>query len=77
MSGAREGYNLWTRMGRRHLRKNWRWNGMRYVGKDTFAWMACKVLGHKPYDCNEGGTPEWACRRCGQFLRGLSTKGGW
>lgn len=75
MSACREGFNLFNRFGRQHLkdhiaRGRWR-NAARYVFVDTFGHPLCWLAGHKPYRANsECDPPEFACRRCHRWLRG-------
>ena len=68
MSGAsREGYDLTTKIGWQHLKKNGYTN---LLWRDTFAQFVCKIVGHNIYDSDYGsGTPDYACKRCCKFIK--------
>ena len=70
MGTMREGYNLFTKVGWYHLKKNWRYNKLQYVYEDTFGGYICKVVGHtkKTFQTNDI-PPEKICYRCYKVVR--------
>ena len=75
MGAAREGYNLFTRIGWRHFQANpWSLSKL-YVLRDTFGWVGCKIMGsHVPYNAGFQNAPEWACKRCQHFIGSREAK---
>ena len=67
---SREGYDLFTKMGRKHFRRN-RNRNWKYVWRDTFAQIGCLIVGHNTYKDEEDSI---ACHRCGKYIKSLDGK---
>jgi hypothetical protein len=77
MGGAcRESYRMSAilryQRGRVFTRRFWRYFNWRLFAADNFAWMACAIIGHRPYNTSTVSEPaEHACSRCYQWLKAL------
>lgn len=69
MGCAREGYDLFKKVGRYHFIKNKIWKRpdmWKLVFEDTFCQIICKIIGHNTYYSDEDYL---ACKRCHKFIK--------
>ena len=81
MGACRESFDLFSEYGRRNMVSHLRCGRWRYpvslVWRDTFGWVACRLVGHRPYVPSDPGEPEEvACRQCCKWLKTSPTQKG-
>jgi hypothetical protein len=72
MGCSREGFDLFTQVGRHHFKKhfpNIQWS---LVWEDTFTQIWCWIVGHNVYNSACVNEPsEYACKRCHKYIAKL------